>query len=164
MKLRPPNQTQDIELGDLKMTVIPAGQFLRDLAQTNGRRRARDMIENADLWREYGLENTAMSEIFAHAEGASEAESALSGGEDVILGYGTHVYAVELALLVLKAWSPLDPKGVFLDEAGQPAAVTRRNISLLFLDAMPGEVTTYASGFVRKVHQLTSLERSEGKP
>lgn len=164
MRLRSPNTPREIPLGDFVLTVIPGGQFLRDLAQTNGQRRAREMIENAELWAEYGLENVSMSEIFAAPDGGDGSDSALAGSEDTIIGYGTHVYAVELALLTLKGWRTADPKDRFEDESGQPAALSRRNISLLFLDAMPGEVTTYASGFVRAVHQLTSLERSEGKP
>jgi hypothetical protein len=166
MRLAPPNRPRDIDVGDVVFTVIPGSQYLRDLAATRGQKVAREMMASADLWKSYGLEAINRSDIFAMPDADALDALAEEAGEagDMLTGYGLHIYAVELAVLCVKGWKAAEEGGTLVGEDGRPAAVNRRNLSLLFQDTIPGETRTYAVAFIARLHQETSTERAEGKP
>lgn len=159
MRLVPPSVPQAFEIGPVRFSALPATQFVRDLAQNRGRKRAREMVQQQQLWAEYGLENTSMADIFIPDADLPDGEALDGEGmDDVLTGYGLFIYAVELALLTLKGWEGLQSEA---GEADPP--ITRRNISLLFLYPVePGSERTFALAYIAKVHGLGAPLAREG--
>jgi hypothetical protein len=155
LKLR--TEPHTFELGGVTFEAWPAGQFQRDLAETNARNAARQLSQAGQLAESYAMPAGMVSKIVAGSLDFAE-ECDIDVGElNQLAGYGTHLFAVELGVIVIKSWQGVD------DESGQPIAPSRKAISALFLDVVePGKPKTMAIGFLEEVMTLTALEEQEG--
>lgn len=148
---------QSFEIGGVQFKCWSAGQFQRDLAETNARILARRLNDASELANDLALPAGMVAKIVGGALEMAEAGDE-RGADEQLAGYGMHLYAVELAMICVDSWCGLEVDGV--EVSPQP---TRQYISALFLDNVtPGSPVTFASAFIAKVHGLSALEDSEG--
>ena len=146
IRLKRRDKPHAFSIGGIEFVAFAAGQFERDLAEANGKTAARDLLDSAERAQEYGFPAGLLSKL---------------DGE-TLPAFGVHLYAVELACIVLESWS-----GLAGEDGGLNPEPTRRAISILFQEIVPSSDDasrglTFAAAFMAKVQSLSALEVQEG--
>lgn len=127
----------------------PLGQAHLDRAEANAKAQARALSRTEGLMAEYGFEAADVGALFD-----------LEEDPDLTIGTGIHLFAVELAMLgVVQLGGADDENGHALEDKD---TVSRRDISLLFQETVPGTSTSFAAQFIALAGQIPFLEREEG--
>jgi len=126
------------------------GQFEFDLATNAGKAAARKLSENADSLSLYGLDHLSGNQ--------AELIGFLSEDTEGLVGYGKHLLAVHLGMLVIDEVRGV--KGLNDQPMGKP---TMRDLSALFLEFIPGSAGVSFGGlFLAIAENGAALEISEG--
>lgn len=154
-RLKLKTEPEAFELGGVAFKCWPAGQYQRDLAKENAERAARKLAEASELSEAYGMPAGMVGKIVDRS--LDLGEDLELEGVDTLGGFGTHLFAVELAVICIDSW-----EGV-ADEDGKEVKPSRQAISVLFLDTeTPGKPRTMATAWLEKVLTLSALEAQEG--
>lgn len=157
VRLKRRSGTERLDLGaGVAVFVSHCGQPERDLAEARAATAARELAKGARSFADYGLE--------ALEGGVGDL---IDGGDDAITGFGQHLLATELGLIVIKDWEgvlPPEPVQVAEGEKEPPAEITRLMVALLMSDVVvAGSDLTYANVFLAKAMVRTALIRLEKK-
>jgi len=130
--------------GGVRLKMRPATGLDEELARGAAVAAARAIVEAGDTLGRYGLDSLTTPDII---EGGNASE---------LLGYGTTLFAAELAERVVTEWD-----GIVGDD-DTPLELTLANLGMLMAERAEGGMKSYAALFVNAACTKTAAARDEG--